>query len=313
MAIPLPRNDEELYQSLSETALAQDIVQHLAKQARSALLLVSSAADEDGILLGASKLGGRPDLPRGMDWPLRSPYADAAKRAARHRSEADRLIADSRKPGSWLKPEDAERYGKELYAKAEAMGSPFPLAFFGQFNLSVLSKEEGFDKSLPAEGRLLLFYDYWEQPEEFSPEAAAGWRLVWDNTPVTGLVRAAVPGQLAAISNNEWSCIFRAAPLTAYTVLTPIPVNNKSWDAFSLDDDDMLMNTATGLAILALPMIMSATTTSWVVFRSHCKMVCNRAASWPPTASTAATWMPGIQQKAGHYYRPQPTGSWCYR
>jgi uncharacterized protein YwqG len=237
---PLPVDRDDLVLSLSESGLSDDIVSRLAAQARPAVLLVTSETDEDELPLGASKIGGRPDLPSGMAWPVRPPYPDASRRAERHRRRAERLLGESRKPRSWMSPQQGDRFSRELEARANAVEAPFPLSFFGQFDLSEFAREEAFDPTLPAEGRLLLFYDFWEMPEEFVPEAAVGWRLIWDQTPVSELVRAPVPTELLSISNDEWCCVFRAAKISTRSVITPIPPSDKSWDAFPLGDDDAL-------------------------------------------------------------------------
>ena len=98
---------------------------------------------------------------------------------------------------------------------------------------------DGFDSRLPKEGRFLVFYDFWEQPEEFTPEAAVGWRVIWDESPAELLARAAVPEALAAISDGSWTTIFKPAPMSGMTVVTPIPMNDKGWVAFDLDDDKL--------------------------------------------------------------------------
>jgi uncharacterized protein YwqG len=239
-ATPLPENRDALFRSLSDTDLDPDIVSKLAAQARPAILLVTAESDENAIPLGASKIGGCPDLPRDLPWPVRPPYPDADKRAARHRKEARRLLEDSRKPRSWMTAEQGERYSRALNVRADATQCEFPLAFLGQVNLAELADESGFDTAFPSEGRLLLFYDFQEMPEEYSPEASVGWRLVWDTTPVSELVRVPVPAALSSISDDEWSCVFRAARISMQTVVTPIQPNDKSWDAFSLDDDEEL-------------------------------------------------------------------------
>ncbi|MCA8276488.1 DUF1963 domain-containing protein [Burkholderia sp. AU30280] len=237
---PLPRTRDELLRSLQETELPEEIVLHLAAQARSALLLTTVPAGADAISLGTSKLGGTPDLPVGSTWPERPPYPDAAKRVAAYRREAERLLVDSRKPGSWMTPEQGETFSRDSLVRANAMDKPFPLAFFGQFDLAALSQVEGFEPMLPKDGRLLVFYDFWETPEDFTPEAAVGWRVIWDRTPTESLARAAIPEALAAISDDHWTTIFKPAPLSATPVVTPIPPNDKSWDAFDLDDEELL-------------------------------------------------------------------------
>ncbi|PDT11309.1 DUF1963 domain-containing protein [Rhizobium sp. M1] len=239
-AISLPANREALFLSLYETDLPDGVIFRLAAQARPAILLATAESDEDAISLGASKIGGRPDLPRGSAWPTRPPYPDAGQRAEGHRKEADRLLADSRKPRSWMTPEQGDRFSREYKARADSIEAEFPLAFFAQVDLFELSKEEGFDPAFPSEGRLLVFYDFWEQPEDFTPEASVGWQVIWDKTPHAELVRVPFPAALSSISCDEWTCIFRAARISARTVLTPIPPNDKSWDAFPLDDDEAL-------------------------------------------------------------------------
>ena len=188
---------------------------------------------------GASRLGGAPDLPAGMAWPERPPYPDAAKRGAGHRRKAERLLEDSQRPKSWMTPEQGERFSREHLAQADAVERPFPLAFFGQFDLAALARVDGFDPLLPDSGRLLVFYDFWQQPEEFTPEAAVGWRVIWDDGPAEALARAAIPEALAAISGDAWTTVFQPALLRATPVVTPIPMNDKGWDAFDLDDDTL--------------------------------------------------------------------------
>ncbi len=234
---PLPRTRDELRQSLRETELPQEIVEHLTAQARPALLLTTTAAGTSRLPPGVSRLGGAPDLPPGMAWPERPPYPDAEKRAAGHRRSAERLLEDSRTPKSWMTPEQGETFSRDAFARAEAMEQPFPLAFFGQFDLAALSRVEGFDPMLPKEGRLLIFYDSWEYPEEFCPEAAVGWRVIWDDSPVGSLMQVPIPEPLAAVSGS--TTVFQQALLSATPVVTPIPPNDKNWNAFDLTDDNL--------------------------------------------------------------------------
>ena len=62
--------------------------------------------------------------------------------------------------------------------------------------------------------------------------------MLWDATPAAALVRAPVPEALSSISDEEWTCVFRAAPASAQTVYTPIQTDDASWDAFDLDDEE---------------------------------------------------------------------------
>lgn len=239
MSKALPRTRDELRASLSDEELPAEIVERLAAQALPALLLTTVALGENSPLPGASRLGGTPDLPPGMGWPMRPPYPDAERRAAGHRKDARRLLEDSRKPRSWMTPEQGVMFSQKRMAKADATERPFPLAFFGQFDLAALSAIEGFDPLLPKTGRLLVFYDFWEQPEDFTPEAAVGWRVIWDDSPRDLLTPAAVPMDLETISSDDWTTIFAPALISAVPVVTPIPMSDRGWDAFDLEDEDL--------------------------------------------------------------------------
>lgn len=239
MSKPLPRTRDALLRSLRETDLPEDRVLHLAAQARPALLLTTEPTEPRTEPAGTSRLGGAPDLAAGAIWPARPPYPDAAKRSAAHGRRAEQLLKDSQRPKSWMTPEQGERFSQDEWARANAMDQPFPLAFFGQFDLAALSRFEGFDPMLPKEGRLLVFYDYWELPEDFTPEASVGWRVIWDNTPAESLAPAVIPDTLAAISCDGWAAIFKPAPLFAVPVVTPIPPNDALWDAFDLSDEGL--------------------------------------------------------------------------
>ncbi len=238
--LPFPCSRETFLSALKETDLSDEIQRTLAAQARPAILISTSSCDEGELPLGVTKIGGRPDLPADMSWPNRPAYPDAENRAAAHRREADRLLANSRKPNSWMTPEQGDRFSRERRNKADAIEKEFPLAFLGQFDLAELSTFEGFDPAFPDHGRLLVFYDYWEQPEDFTPAASVGWRVMWDDTPVSKLIRARVPAQLSALNGDEWSCIFNAARAKASTIWTPMPPSDCSWAAFPLNDDEAL-------------------------------------------------------------------------
>ena len=122
-----------------------------------------------------------------------------------------------------MTPAQGKLFSEEYRRRADAVETAFPLSFLGQFNLADLSTHAGFDTALPNEGRLLVFYDFLEQAEAFSPAASVGWRVLWDATPAAALVRASVPQALSSISDEEWTCVFRAAPASAQTVLHAYP------------------------------------------------------------------------------------------
>lgn len=236
----MPRSPEELLYTLQEaTGLRREIVARLVKQAKPALRLFTEVVDDESdIPVGASKIGGLPDLPIGAEWPHRPAYANADKLAAERRKEAQRYLLEADQPNSWMTHEIGRLCHDEAMARADAVGHRFPLAFLAQIDLAALSRETGFDRALPHEGRLLLFYDFWNDPGAFEPAARDNFRLLWDRTPVSQLLRMAAPSELAALSSQHCACLFKAGSVLAQSVATLPPVSDKNWDAFDLSDED---------------------------------------------------------------------------
>jgi len=133
--------------------------------------------------IGASRMGGTPDLPPNMDWLLRPPYVDATVRNAEVRDhEAIKLRSlDFR-----LRNDRARRL----------IGTDARLPFVAQIDLAKAWRIQKFDVELPKGGRLLFFYDARESPPGFDRADAAGFRVIWDETPISALVRAAAPAEL---------------------------------------------------------------------------------------------------------------------
>jgi uncharacterized protein YwqG len=231
-----PVSQIELIRSLRAEDLSEEIVQRLVQQARPALALETTEIEEEELPVGESKFGGSPDLPSSIEWPVRPPYSDSRRRAAAHRKKADELLAEAAQPKSWVTREDAEQFQQLQIKRAAAVRSEFPLSFVAQLDLASLSKMPGFDASLPKKGRLLLFFDCFEMPSEYAPSSAAGFRLLWDQSPVGSLERKSVPEELEVVSTEDSPCIFHPAQVTPHSILTPIPLSDLAWDAFPLDD-----------------------------------------------------------------------------
>ena len=228
-----PQTRAEWAAWLLAQGLPGPLVPKIVDRAQSALILSGPECADDAIPFGASKTGGLPDLPPGVAWPHRPPYANAEEMAARHRSAAARTIRQAAEPGFWATADQARSFAAEDLARADATGRPFPLAFMAQLDLAALANEPGFDRTLPDHGRLLVFYDWWLNPAPFEPRSSAGWQVLWDTSPVADLARHAAPEALAAVCNEDWTTIFPATRLAAETVLafTPPP----GWDVAQID------------------------------------------------------------------------------
>jgi len=130
---------------LTEARIERTLASALAELVRPSIaLLPQTAAADSALAVGSTKLGGSPDLPAGMPWPVRRPY---------------RLVV----PRGNRKPMQQER----------------PLAFLAQIAMSDATAVGGTDLGLPKWGLLSFFYDAESQPWGFDPGDAVGFKLMW--------------------------------------------------------------------------------------------------------------------------------------
>jgi uncharacterized protein YwqG len=131
-------------------------------------------------------------------------------------------------------PERAREETRHQVLQAQVVGESLPLSFIMQLDLGALSAETGFDPDFPRSGRLLLFYDRLETPPGWEPGSRAGFRLIWDETPLEDLRRASVPQALTSIDHYE-SLVLEPGRITARSVFTPITPSERAWDAIPFD------------------------------------------------------------------------------
>jgi len=127
------------------------------------------------IVIGGTRLGGTPDAPAGFVWPRPPRPADPDAIARR---------------GS----EDA---GAEMRAH---MALDLPYAFIAQVDLAEAATLGPFAAALPAEGRLLFFYDLAIGPWDTGARVT---RVIWDRSPLEALRPLAMPDDLAAAAARE--------------------------------------------------------------------------------------------------------------
>lgn len=104
-------------------------------------LLPQLACEPDSMEIGASKLGGLPDLSAGTIWPTRAAYPDGAH-------------------------------------DGNSACAPAPLQFLAQINLADVASV-GCDLPLPDKGVLQFFYDADVQPWGFDPNDGVGTRVLF--------------------------------------------------------------------------------------------------------------------------------------
>ena len=222
---------EDIEKSLAASGIKDDDAARLTALARPLVWLRTrqSGADAD-IKSGTTKIGGDPDLPAGMDWPMRPAFTDAEKRTENYAKDASR--ADS-----YLWATRAQR--EEMREDAKQMGGivkrPFPLAFVAQLNLADIWSAGPVDPDLPRQGMLSIFYDTLEQPWGFQVSDHAGARIVFnDTTTPESLDRKPPPVELTTVQRypqiKPLACDRRAA-------LAPVPWELAAFERLGLGDD----------------------------------------------------------------------------
>ena len=116
------------------------------------------AHHRDGGWLCETRLGGAPDLPKGSAWPMRPVPPDASQKAEQWKVNH-----------RWI----ARHITQEL-----------PFEFIGQIDFAELSRELESQFSLPAEGRLLFF---WDGAVGLLESGSHTCRVIFDETPSTPL------------------------------------------------------------------------------------------------------------------------------
>jgi len=206
--------------------------------------------DEAEIALGATKIGGTPDLPVTMPWPWRPPYPDHAQRVEQARAGADlfkpqdmaahqaEMLEEFRK---LLPPGEFEAFAAEsakvdysnfnldfLVEAAQRTGEPAPLQFIAQVNLADIWLSGPVDPDIPREGRLLLFYDTDHRPGGDRAADTTGARLIHDFTPVGSLKRASPPAELLA---HKQTTGFRPQRCVLHAGMWPPYFGSPEWNA----------------------------------------------------------------------------------
>jgi uncharacterized protein YwqG len=113
-SVALPSTREALRASLKTVKmLTPNLISQLSEQALPAILLETTLTKEDALPLGGSKIGGAPDLSKGMPWPGRPPYPDAEMRVEQYRSTIAITLAKAGIAPDWMEPDQGENYVEE--------------------------------------------------------------------------------------------------------------------------------------------------------------------------------------------------------
>jgi uncharacterized protein YwqG len=125
--------------------------------------------------LGGSRIGGTPDLPVGLAWPVPTFPANVAELATRGGPEANEELK-------------------------EHIALKLPYAFFAQVDLAEAKALGAAAADLPGEGRLLFFYDLMAGPYE---NGVWTGRVIWDRSLAEELKPQTLPEPLKKASDER--------------------------------------------------------------------------------------------------------------
>jgi uncharacterized protein YwqG len=145
------------------------------KGLRLATRLHGEDVDEGELPVGASRFGGRPDLPSSLRWPRWQGYA-----------KADRL------------PIRVTRHSRRVSSKlTRPRLRPAALSFLAQLNLADIPDATGL---LPEAGWLAFFYDAVQQPWGFDPKDRGSAQVLYFEGDAQALRRARAPRNVQEFS-----------------------------------------------------------------------------------------------------------------
>lgn len=251
----------EIRSSLIDAGVDARDASALASRAKPYVWLEPTIVDDDAeIPIGATKIGGAPDLPAGVSWPWRSAYPDHAERVAEVRAGVARLspanmeaakqetLDEFRLIAPELFQSIEEAYAKidfsairldDIAEQAERSALPAPLAFIAQVDLGEARRAGAIDPDIPRAGRLLFFYDIDQMPGGYKPGDITGARITLDMTPAAGLRRTPPPPELAPVLQ---AMSIRPQRCMLYGALSPPFYGSPDWTACELRekaDEDM--------------------------------------------------------------------------
>jgi hypothetical protein len=188
---------EELGASLASAGVSATDQRMLLNLALPAMALQSKAADDIDIPIGASKIGGAPDLPVGFEWPMRAATSEGDGHLNALRDIASQMNAKTFAGSVWTDQQYVDgfiRTQSEFDAKKKLFGAPAPLTFVMQLDLEALVTVPSVDPDLPQRGRLLVFYDMIVRPWfARDKDKRPLFQVVHDTTPKYALERRTAP------------------------------------------------------------------------------------------------------------------------
>lgn len=185
------KTPSDIETSLLAAEFSPEEARLLVAQAKPAVWLETFLVeDEDEIPLGSTKIGGRPDVPGNISWPICPPYPDAEERYHWYYIK----VLDKRLKG--VTEEQREAVQQDIAYRIQASANPFPLGFLAQINFAELWAAGPLDPDMPKQGLLSIFYDLAEEPLGEDLEERPAFILMFHDQTLDPLVRLETPEPL---------------------------------------------------------------------------------------------------------------------
>jgi Domain of unknown function (DUF1963) len=191
------RSLDALGASLASAGVSVADQRMLQALARPALALQTTAAADDDVPIGASKMGGAPDLPPTLDWPVRGPTSAGDGEVKALQDIVLQMKARTFAGGDWTEQQYLDGIAateRELNAKSALYKTDAPLTFLMQLDLAHLATFGTLDADMPTQGRLYVFYDMIVRPWFARDTTGAPlFKILFDQGPKDNLKRHTAP------------------------------------------------------------------------------------------------------------------------
>lgn len=249
---------DDIRNNLIEAGIDATIANLLAQQAKPAVWLETHEVDvEAKIPIGATKIGGRPDLPANVAWPVRPAWPDAEEggvetfRQMVEEYTSEESIQSAREGleefAQQFPPEQhqtmlthmketlksifspkhrqmmesmAKMVATQEQARQAIMKSAQPLSFVAQINFAELWAAGPLDTDMPRHGVLSIFYDTVAQAWGGNPHDGTGFAILFHDADET-LSRREEPDELQRDGDSRFSPV----ACIPHACMTPLPVD----------------------------------------------------------------------------------------
>ncbi|MBN8647994.1 MAG: DUF1963 domain-containing protein [Caulobacterales bacterium] len=221
------QNKNQLIQSLKVTNLDNKTIGQLVEVSKNCIWLETHLVDEDEIPLGETKIGGLPDLPIDIKWPIKS----ASIESENYHKELEHDISDAFNEMMKLIPSDQVNLFRESHNNNQARPkSGYPLSFVAQINFAKII-DNNLDEDFPKSGRLWIFYDNVEQPWGYDNVHTQGASVIFSESE--NLERKLPPSDDEFFNNY---CKFKPLKIIQHQCITPIPYYYPDFCSLNIDE-----------------------------------------------------------------------------